>query len=143
MDTEQQYQRDIARIEAHRLALKEDEFHRLAQQIQEEVREHQRFLREERGAPIKLHDRDPERVTVENGDGVRVTTFTFNYLRHEADVRGQGVHYLFAIAIEKEKPVVTGRKSGQLLGSVSDHTVITAVRNAIESITDLPRPIVK
>ena len=142
--SEQQYQRDIARIEAHKLALKDDEFGRLSGLIRQEVRDHEHYLREERGAAIVLHDRDVNRVTVENADGLRFTTITFDDLRHEAEVRGEGVHYVFAVTIDGNgKPVVTGRKYGQLLSTVTKNTVVDAVRHAIESITDLPRPIVR
>ncbi len=140
---EQQYQRDIARIEAHKLALKDDEFGRLVEQVHQEVRAHERYLREERGAAIALHDRDPLSATVENADGLRSAVFTFNAVRYEVEVRGEGVHYLFAVAIDGYgKPVVTGRKYGQLIAANID-MVITAVRHAIESVTDLPRPIVR
>lgn len=139
---DQQYRRDIARIEAHKLALKDDEFGRLVEQVRGEVRAHERYLREQRGTAIVLHDRDPLRATVENADGLRSATFAFNDVRHEVEVSGEGVHYLFAVAIHSYgKPIVTGRKYGQLLGAVTIDTVTDAVRNAINSITDLPRPI--
>src|SRR5258708_6944766 len=54
---EQQYQRDIARIEAHKLALKDDEFGRLVEQVRQEVRAHTRY-HQQRGAAITLNDRD-------------------------------------------------------------------------------------
>ena len=139
----QQYQQDVIRIEAHKLALKDDEFQRVSELVRREVREHARYLREERGAPIVLHDRDWQRITVENTDGLRVAAFVFNTIRHEIDVRGIDSHYVFEVAINHDgKPVVVGRKFGQSLGTVDVGIVINAVRNAVESITDLPRPIV-
>jgi hypothetical protein len=139
MDTaEQQYQRDIARIEAHKLALKDDEFSRLTDLIRGDVREHARYLREERGAPIVLHDRDSRYVSVENADGLRSVTIAFDALRHEVTWPG----HKFAVEIDGYgKAVVIGRNFGQLLGVVTQHVIITSVRRAVESITDLPRPI--
>jgi hypothetical protein len=135
---EQQYQRDIARIEAHKLALKDDEFGRLADLIRKEVREHERHLREERGCAIVLHDRDSRSISVENADGLHSVTITFDALRHEVSWPASK----FAVEIDGYgKAVVTGRNFGQLLGVVTEHVIITSVRRAVESITDLPRPI--
>jgi hypothetical protein len=143
METTSQYQRDVARIEAHKLALKDDEFSRLVDKIREEIRSHERYLREERGVPIVLFDRDPLRATVENKDGLRSAVFTFNQFRYEIDVRGEGIHYAFEVTIGGNgKPIVIGRKYGQLLNAVTIDNVIDAVRSAINSITDLPRPII-
>jgi hypothetical protein len=141
METATQYQRDIARIEAHKLALKDDEFSRLVEQVRDEVRLHEQYLRGKRGAAVVLNDRDPLRVTVENTDGLRSATFTFDELRHEIGIQGVGVDYSFAVDINYNgKPIVTGRKFGQLIPADAN-VVVRAVRNAIESVTDLPRPI--
>jgi hypothetical protein len=73
---------------------------------------------------------------------LRIAAFTFNDVCHEVEARGNGVHYLFTADIDRNgKPLVTGRKYGQLLGPVTIDTVIDAVRSAINSVTDLPRPI--
>ena len=136
-----QYQRDITRIEAHKLALKDDEFRKLSDLVLKEVRAHERFLREERGAAIVLHDRFSP-ITVENVDGLRRAVFAFNSVRFEVDVQSAGIHYLFSADVNPAgKPVVIGRKFGQSLGEVGIDVVTEAIRSAINSITDLPKPI--
>jgi hypothetical protein len=132
---EQQYLRDRARLDVHRLALKDDEFGCLAEQVRTEVRAHTRYL-QERGVPIILHDHDRLRITVENTDRLRLAVFTFNAVHHVADVRGAGVHHVFEVAIDHDyKSVVIGRKFGQSLGTVDNDKIVDAVRNAIDSIT--------
>ena len=57
MYTEQQYQRDIARIEAHKLALKDDAFNNyLVELIRKVVRERFEYLRDQRGVKLTLYD---------------------------------------------------------------------------------------
>jgi len=138
---EQQYQRDIARIEAHKLNLKDDEFRRLIGHVLKAVREHERDRRD-RGAQIKLNDHDPTNVTVANLDGLRVVTFASNAVRHTVDIQGVGIHYAFEVVIDHyQKPVVTGRKYGQAMGVMTDDAITDACRSAIDSVTDLPQPI--
>jgi hypothetical protein len=138
-----QYQRDIARIEAHKLALKDDEFGRLVDYVRDAFREHAEFIRDEKKAPIILNDHDMESISVENADGLRSATVKFDPLRHHIDVDGTRAHYVFTVEIDKQgKPVVMGRKADQPLGSVDKNTIRKALHGAIDYITDLPTPIV-
>ena len=139
--TEQQYQRDIARIEAHKLALKDDEFLRWVEFSRDAFRAHAEYLRDEKKAPITLHDHDTESITAENADGLRRATVKFDSLRHEIDVDGTRAHYVFTVEVHQGKAVLTGRKSGQSLGSVEKNLVLTALYNSINYISDLPTPI--
>jgi hypothetical protein len=139
---EQQYRRDIARIEAHRLALKDDEFGRLVDYVKDEFREHAVFIRDEKKAPIILNDHDTESISVENADGLRSATVKFDPLRHQIDVDGTRAHYVFTVEIDKEgKPVVMGRKAGQPMGSVEKNTIRKALHGAIDYMSGLPTPI--
>src|SRR5579859_110384 len=140
---EQQYQRDIARIEAHKLALKDDEFGSLVDYVRDAFREHAEFIRDEKKAPIILNDHDTESISVENADGLRSATVKFDPLRYQIDVDGTRAHYVFTVEIDKEgKPVVLGRKANLPLGSVDKNTIRKALHGAIDYITDLPTPIV-
>jgi len=143
MYSEQQYQRDIARIEAHKLALKDDEFARLVIYARDEFREHAEFIRDEKKAPITLNDHDTESISVENDDdGALSATVKFDPLRHQIDVDGTRAHFVFTVEIDKQgKPVVMGRKAGQPLGSVDRNTVRKALHNAIDYMSGLPTPI--
>lgn len=138
---EQQYQRDLARLEAHRLALKDDEFQRVSTLIRQEAREHFRYY-EQRGARIKLNDRDMHVIYISSEDGQRVATIAFNSVRHEIEVKEVGgntpVSYLFRVDVTPtgERPVVIGFKwKTEPLSTVSDDTVMTAVRHAIDALT--------
>src|SRR5258708_31215142 len=143
MEAAEQYQRDVARLEAHRLALKDDEFGRLVDYVKDAFREHAEFIRDEKKAPIILNDHDVESISVENADGLRSATVKFDPLRHQIDVDGTRAHYMFTVEIDKQgKPVVLGRKAGQPLGSVNKNTIRKALHGAIDYISDLPTPIV-
>jgi hypothetical protein len=141
MDTsEQRYQRDVARLEAHRLALKDDEFRRISDLVRQEAREHARFV-QQRGAAVVLNDRDPHALCVSSADGKQVVTIAFNAVRHQVEIKN-GLHYLCQVDIDSHgKPIVTGKKWGQPLGIVTDDMLIDAVRHAINKITDLPLPL--
>jgi hypothetical protein len=139
-----QYQRDIARIEAHNLALKDDEFGRWVNFARDEFREHAEFIRDQKKAPIILNDHDAESISVENADRLRSATVTFDPLRHQIEVDGTRAHFVFTIEIDQQgKVVVMGRKAGQQLGSVDKNIIRKALRSAIDYISDLPTPIVR
>ena len=139
---ETQYQRDIARIEAHKLDLKDDEFNRLVDFVRDEFREHAEFLRDEKKAPIILHDHDTESISVENADRLRSATIKFDPLRHQIDVDGTRAHYVFTVEIDIQgKPVVMGQKADLPLDRVDKNIILKALRGAIDYISDLPTPI--
>jgi hypothetical protein len=136
---EQQYQRDIARIEAHKLALKDDAFNNyLVELIRKVVNERFEYLKNQMSAPLTLHDQDFKSISVENADGLHVATFTFDYLRHEVTA-----HALrFVVLIERDKPVITAYSAGQPLGVVTEYQITKLTRNVVDSTApDLPRPI--
>jgi hypothetical protein len=135
---EQQYQRDIARIEAHKLALKDDAFNNLVEHVRKAVNERFEYLRDQLGVPLTLHDQAFKSISVENADGLHIATFTFDYLRHEVTA-----HALrFVVLVERDKPVVTAYSAGQPLGEVASYQITKMTRNVVDSATpDLPRPI--
>ena len=139
MDTEQQYQRDIARIEAHKLALKDDAFNNyLVELIRKVVTERFEYLREQHAVPLKLYDQAFKSISVENADGLHVATFTFDYLRHEVTANALRL----VVLIERDKPVVTAYSAGQPLGVVTELQITKLTRNVVDSTApDLPRPI--
>ncbi len=135
---EQQYQRDIARIEAHKLALKDDEFGRLVEQVRQEVRAHTRY-HQQRGAAITLNDRDPRVIYVSTADGQQIATITFNAVRLEVEVKKTGgtlpLSYSFSVDTSNDKPIIIGTKwKTEPLGVVTDDTVIDAVRGSIDAL---------
>lgn len=135
---EQQYQRDIARIEAHKLALKDDEFRRVSELVKQETREHTRY-HQQRGAAITLNDRDSRMIYVSTTDGHQVVTISFNEVRHEVDILKTGgtlpISYLFAVNISNDKPIIVGTKwKTEPLGVVTDDKIITAIRNAVDAL---------
>jgi hypothetical protein len=140
MEADQQYQHDVARLEAHRLALRDDEFRRVSDLVRQEAREHTRFVQQRRAAVV-LNDRDLNTICVSSADGQQVVTITFNSVRHQIEVKN-GLRYLFQVDIDLHgNPIVTGKKYGQPLGIVTDDQVIDGVRHAINKITDLPLPL--
>jgi hypothetical protein len=139
METTSQYQRDVARIEAHKLALKDDAFNNyLVEPIRKAVNERFEYLRDQLGVPLTLHDQAFKSISVENADGLHIATFTFDYLRHEVTA-----HALrFVVLVERDKPVVTAYSAGQPLGVVTSYQITKMTRNVVDSAApDLPRPI--
>lgn len=136
---EQQYQRDIARIEAHKLALKDDAFNNyLVELVREVVNERFKYLRDQLGVPLTLHDQTFKSISVESADGLHIATFTFDYLRHEVTTNA----LRFVVLIERDKPVVTAYNAGQPLGVVTQYQITKLTRNVVDSTApDLPRPI--
>lgn len=134
----EQYQRDIARIEAHKLALQDDGFRNLVNLVQREIYERTNFL-QRRGALITLQ---PGGWSVANADGKRVAMFTPKALSFQIDAKGAGVDYSFKIEVEHNSPVILMSKWGTAQGKVDEYTVREAIHNVIDSITDLTRPIV-
>lgn len=139
MYTEQQYQRDIARIEAHKLALKDDAFNNyLVELIRKVVRERFEYLRDQRGVKLTLYDQAFESISVESADGLHIATFAFDYLRHEVTANA----LRFVMLIERDEPVVKAHSGGQPLGVVTDYQITQLTRNVVDSTApDLPRPI--
>ena len=134
--------RDVARSEARKLAIKDELFAHLVERITEEVRERERHLREQHGAPLVLHAHDSQLYSVENDRTGRQATIAFDSLQHIIEIRGEGIHYTFEIIIDKGRPSFTLRKDGELVpGTVTQGKMLTAVHLAIDSITDLPAPI--
>ena len=134
--------RDVARVEARKLAIKDELFAHLVERITEEVREHERYLREQRGAPLVLHAHDSQLYSVENDRTGRQATIAFDGLQHIIEIRGEGIHYTFEVISDKGRPGFTMRKDGELVpGTVTQGKMLTAVHLAIDSITDLPAPI--
>ena len=139
---EQQYQRDVARLGAHRLALKDDEFHRVSELVRQEAREHTRYV-QQRDASIVLNDRGMRRaIYISSAVGQKVATITFNPVRHEIAIKTTGtstpVNYLFQadVTLTGDRPIVVGfRGSAEPLGLVSDDLVFQAVRSAINALT--------
>ena len=125
------------------MTLKDELFAHLVERITEEVREHERHLREERGAPLVLHADEPQLYTVENDKTGRQATIAFDGLRHIIEIRGEGIHYTFEVIIsDKGSPSFMMRKDGELVpGTVTQAKMLTAVHFAIDSITDLHAPI--
>lgn len=123
--------------------IKDELFAHLVERITEEVREHERHLREERGAPLVLRAHNSQLYSVENHRTGRQATIAFDALQHIMEVRGEGIHYTFEMIIpDKGRPSLMMRKDGQLVpGTVTQAKMLTAVHLAIDSITDLPAPI--
>jgi hypothetical protein len=140
LQQEQQYQRDKARLAAHKLALKDDEFNRVSELVRQEARDQARH-HQERGAGIILQDRDSRVLYVSTTDGQQVVTITFNAVRYEIEVKKVGgtlpVLYLFSvdIATPTDKPIIIGTKwKTEPLGVVSDETVMSVIRKAINAL---------
>ena len=135
--------RDVARSEARKLAIQDELFAYLVERITVEVRERERHLREQRGAPLVLHAHDSQLYSVENDRTGRQATIAFDSLQHIIEIRGEGIHYTFEIIItDKGSPSFTMRKDRELVpGTVTQAKMLTAVHLAIDSITDLPAPI--
>jgi hypothetical protein len=136
---EQQYQHDIARIEAHKLALKDDAFNNyLVELIRKVVSERFEYLRDQLGVPLTLHDQAFKSISVENADGLHIATFTFDYVRHEVTADT----LRFVVLIQRDKSVVTAYSAGQPLGVVTQYQITKLTRNVVDSTApDLPRPI--
>jgi hypothetical protein len=127
INMETQYQRDISRLEAHRLALKDDEFQRLVETIRRAVTLRYEYLRDQ-GVSLRLHDHSAATISVAN-DGLRIATFAFDYLRHEATARG----LRFRVLITRGgNAVVTVHESGQPLGTVNPYQITKLVHNAVD-----------
>ena len=125
------------------LAIQDELFAHLVERMTEEVRERERHLREQRGAPLVLHAHDSQLYSVENVRTGRQATIAFDSLQHIIEIRGEGIHYTFEIIIiDKGSPSFTMRKDRELVpGTVTQAKMLTAVHLAIDSITDLPAPI--
>lgn len=119
------------------MAIIDELFAHLVERITEEVRERERHLREQRGAPLVLHAHDSQLYIVENDRTGRQATIAFDGLQHIIEVRGEGLHYTFEIIIsDKARPSFTMRKDGELVaGTVTQAKMLTAVHLAIDSIT--------
>ena len=128
--------RDVARSEARKLAIKDELFAHLVERVTEEVRERERHLREEHGAPLVLHARDSQLYRVENDRTGRQATIAFDGLQHIIEIRGEGIHYTFEVIIsDKGSPSFMMRKDGELVpGNVTQGKMLTAVHLAIDSI---------
>src|SRR5262249_10589324 len=134
LEQDEQYRRDAARIEAHKLDLKADEFERISKLVRHEIREQVDYLKQTQAtAVIQLNDRNNREWYVSRVDGPgaqahRVLTVGFNEVRFSIEMRsGEVIHYRFQIEIAPSSgnPIVTGVKQKvQPLGTVSDHTVI-------------------
>ena len=125
------------------MAIQDELFAHLVKRITEEVRERERHLREEGGAPLVLHACDSQLYSVENERTGRRATIAFEGLQHIVEIRGEGIHYTFELIItDKGSPGFTMRKDGELVpGTVTQANMLTAVHLAIDSITDLHAPI--
>jgi len=125
------------------LAIQDELFAHLVERITEEVRERERHLREQRGAPVVLHARDSQRYSVENDKTGRQATIAFDGLQHIIEIRGEGIHYTFEVRISDQgRPRFTMRRDGELVpGTVTQAKMLTAVHLAIDSTTDLHAPI--
>jgi len=135
--------RDVARTEARKLAIQDELFAHLVERITEEVRERERHLREQRGAPLVLHTHDSQLYRVKNDRTGRQAAIAFDGLQHIIEIRGEGIHYTFEVIIsDKGSPSFMMRKDGELVpGTVTQTKMLTAVHLAIDSITDLHAPI--
>ena len=122
--------------------IKNELFTHLVERITEEVRERERHLREQRGAPLVLHAHDSLLYSVENDRTDRQATIAFDGLQHIIEIRAESIHYTFEIIItDKGRPGFTMRKDGELVpGTVTQGKMLTAVHLAIDSISDLPAP---
>jgi hypothetical protein len=125
------------------LAIQDQLFAHLVERITEEVRERERHLREQRGAPLVLHAHDSRLYSVENDRTGSQATIAFDGLRHIIEIRGEGIHYTFEIVIsDKGSASFTMRKDGESVpGTVTQAKMLTAVHLAIDSVTDLHAPI--
>ena len=70
--------RDVARTEGQKLAIQDELFAHLVERITEEVRERERYLREQRGAPLVLHAHDSRHYIVENDRRGHQATIAFD-----------------------------------------------------------------
>ena len=124
------------------MAIQDELFAHLVERITEEVKERERHLREERGAPLVLHARDGQLYSVENEKTGRAATIAFESLKHIVEIRGEGIHYTFEFGMtDQGSPGFTMRKDGELVpGTVTQAKMLTAVHLAIDSITDLHAP---
>lgn len=104
---EQQYQRDVARLGAHRLALKDDEFRRVTELVRQETREHVRYV-QQRDPSIVLNDRSMRRAAyISSSNGQGVATIIFNSVRHEIAIKTVGGTTPVVICFER-----TSRRPG-------------------------------
>ena len=133
---------DVARAEARKLQIEDELFAHLVERMAEELREHERYLREQGGAPLVLHAHDSQLYSVENDRTGLQATVAFDGLQHIIEIRGKGIHYTFEVIIsDKGSPSFTMRKDGELVpGTVTQAKMLTALHLAIDSITDLHAP---
>jgi len=124
------------------MALDDELFAHLVERISEEVKEHERHLREERGAPLLLRTDNSQLYTVENSKTRQQATIAFHRVQHIIEIRGQGVHYTFQVVLsDKGSLGFTMRKDGELVpGTVTQAKMLTAVHLAMDSITGLHAP---
>ena len=125
------------------MAINDELFAHLVERITEEVRERERHLREQRGAPLVLHVHESQLYSVENHKTGRQATIAFDGLQHIIEIHAEGIHYTFEVIIsDKGRPSFTMRQDGELVpGTVTQAKMLTAVHLAIDSITDLHAPI--
>ena len=76
----------------------------IVERITEEVRERERHLREQRGAPLVLHTHDSQLYSVKNDRTGRQAAIAFDGLQHIIEIRGEGIHYTFEISITDGRP---------------------------------------
>jgi hypothetical protein len=133
---------DVARAEARKLQIEDELFAHLVERMAEELREHERYLREQGGAPLVLHAHDSQLYSVENDRTGLQATVAFDGLQHIIEIRGKRIHYTFEVIIsDKGSPSFTMRKDGELVpGTVTQAKMLTALHLAIDSITDLHAP---
>src|SRR6516225_3862926 len=115
------------------LAIQDELFAHLVERMTEEVKEHERHLREQRGAPLVLHAHDAQLYSVENERTGSQATIAFDGLQHMIEVRAEGTHYTFEVIIsDTGSPSFTMRRDGELVpGTATQAKILTSVHLAI------------
>jgi len=125
------------RLEAHRLALKDDEFTRVGHEVHRATKEYVDYLHQELGN-IKLDDRTSPFLVSRTDDASQVLTIAFNSVRHEItfekDNGPEPVHRAIVVDVQNSKPFVSHRKFGSNLGELPFADIVDLVRKTIDAL---------
>lgn len=138
---EQQFQRDIARLEAHKLALKDSEFIQLTLHVQTEIKERVEYYRRKHGREVlEANFQDDKQYFISLGaDNTQVLTVTFDSLRHEITFHKENgpepVNRVIRIQVQSnDRLVLTHRKAGVELGITSYAKLDRVVHPSVDAL---------
>jgi hypothetical protein len=126
-----------ARVDAHRLDLKNDEFTHVAHEVHRATKDYVDYLYQSLGN-IKLDDRSDEHVVSRTDDASQVLTITFNNVRHEITFEKNNgpepVHRAIVVDEQNGKPFVGHRKFGSNRGELLFTDIADLIRKSIDAL---------